>query len=224
MPGKLEGLDFVILLAYLGGTLALGLYLGKGIHTGKDYFLAGRSLPWWVIGMSLVASDIGGTDIIGAGGAAYSYGMAVGNIEWIGCIPAMIIGAFVFIPFFWRTGVYTIPEFMERRYNVGVRSALAVCWLAFMACNLGIMLFASAKMMETLLGIEFMDEETRLVGYIILTAALVGSLHLRRRFGGGSLHRHDSMRGDDWRLSAGRHYGNQRLGWAGKSPRRGPRT
>ena len=52
-------------------------------------------------GMSLVVTDIGGTDIIGVGGAAYTYGLAVGNFEWIGCVPAMIVGAFVFIPFFW---------------------------------------------------------------------------------------------------------------------------
>jgi len=174
MPGKLEFLDLLVLLAYLGGTLALGLYLGRRIHTGKDYFLAGRSLPWWVIGMSLVASDIGGTDIIGVGGAAYSFGMAVGNFEWIGCIPAMIIGAFVFIPFFWRTGVYTIPEFMERRYNAAVRAALALCWLAFMACNLGIMLFASAKMMSNMLGVEFASPDAQIVVYVLLTAALVG--------------------------------------------------
>ena len=174
MPGKLEGIDFAVLVAYLGGTLALGLYFGRRITTGKDYFLAGRSLPWWVIGMSLVASDIGGTDIIGVGGAAYSYGLAVGNFEWIGCVPAMLIGAFVFIPFFWRTGVYTIPEFMERRYNVAVRTALAICWLGFMACNLGIMLFASAKMMDTLLGIKLANPEYQILAYIVLTAALVG--------------------------------------------------
>lgn len=174
MPGQLAGLDFVVLAAYLGGTLLLGLYLGRGIHTGKDYFLAGRNLPWWVIGMSLVASDIGGTDIIGVGGAAYSYGMAVGNFEWIGCIPAMLIGAFVFIPFFWRSGVYTIPEFMERRYNAAVRAALAFCWLGFMACNLGIMLFASAKMMNGMLGLEFLPADYQTLAYILLTAALVG--------------------------------------------------
>lgn len=148
----LATLDYVVLLVYLGGTLAVGLAVGWKFKTGKDFFLAGRSLPWWAIGMSLVASDIGGTDIIGVGGAAYSYGLSVANFEWIGCVPAMIIAAFVFVPIFWRTGVYTIPEFMERRFNVGVRSALAVCWLVFMACNLGIMLFASAKMMNVLLG------------------------------------------------------------------------
>ena len=148
----LSPVDYAVLILYLAGTLGLGLYIGRSVHTGKDFFLGGRRLPWWAIGMSLVATDIGGTDIIGVGGAAYRYGMAVGNFEWIGCVPAMIVSAFLFIPMFWRSGVYTIPEYMERRYNAGVRSALAFCWLVFMASNLGIMLLASAKMMHVLFG------------------------------------------------------------------------
>ncbi|MDP6468437.1 MAG: sodium/solute symporter, partial [Pirellulaceae bacterium] len=137
------------------------------MKTGTDFFLGGRRLPWWAIGMSLVATDIGGTDIIGVGGAAYSHGLAVANFEWIGCVPAMIVGAFVFIPFFYRAGVYTIPEFLERRYNAGVRTVMAVCWLLFMACNLGIMLLASAKMMSAVFG---WNE----AACIIVTAILVG--------------------------------------------------
>ena len=154
MGADLAFLDYCLLTLYLVGTMALGLAIGRRVKTGKDYFLAGRSLPWWAIGMSLVATDIGGTDIIGVGGAAYSYGLAVANFEWIGCVPALIVAAFVFIPHFWRIGVYTIPEFMERRYNVAVRVALALCWLLFMACNLGVMLFASAKMMTATLGLQ----------------------------------------------------------------------
>jgi len=146
VPGPLSWIDYLILAVYLAGTLALGLAIGRGISTGRDYFLAGRRLSWWMIGTSLVATDIGGTDIIGVVGAAYRYGLAVGNFEWIGCIPAMIVAAFVFIPFFWRAGVYTIPEYMEYRFSPAIRSALAFCWLAFMACNLGIMLYASARM------------------------------------------------------------------------------
>ncbi len=152
MGSKLAAIDYVVLTAYLLGTLALGLWIGRRVRTQSDYFLAGRRLPWWAIGLSLVATDIGGTDIIGVGGAAYSYGLAVGNFEWIGCVPAMIVAAFVFVPFFWRIGIYTIPEYMERRYNVGMRLALAGCWLVFMACNLGVMLLASAKMMSVLFG------------------------------------------------------------------------
>lgn len=149
---SLSSLDYAVIVAYLIGTLAIGLWIGRRIKSGSDYFLAGRSLPWWAVGMSLVATDIGGTDIIGVGGAAFRHGLAVANFEWIGCVPAMIVAAFVFVPFFYRTGVYTVPEFMERRYNAGVRSLLAVCWLTFMACNLGVMLLASAKMMTQVFG------------------------------------------------------------------------
>jgi solute:Na+ symporter, SSS family len=168
MASKLIWIDYLVLIAYLAGTLALGFLLGRKIKTGKDFFLAGRSLPWWAVGFSLVATDIGGTDIIGVGGAAYRHGLAVGNFEWIGCIPAMIVAAFVFIPLFWRAGVYTIPEFLERRYNAAVRSALAFCWFVFMACNLGIMLFASARMLNVIFG-------WNPTFAILLTAVLVGA-------------------------------------------------
>lgn len=148
----LSTLDYIVIAAYLGGTLALGTWIGRRIHSGTDFFLAGRSLPWWAIGMSLVATDIGGIDIIGVGGAAYAHGLAVANFEWIGCVPAMIVAAFVFVPFFYRSGVYTVPEFLERRFDARIRSALAACWLVFMACNLGVMLLASARMMQQTFG------------------------------------------------------------------------
>lgn len=163
----LDSLDYTVLVVYMLGTIGLGLWMSRRVHVGSDYFLAGRSLPWWAVGVSLVATDIGGTDIVGVGGAAYSYGLAVGNFEWIGCVPAMIIAAFLFIPHFWRCGVTTIPEFLERRFNVGVRSALAVCWLIFMACNIGVMLLVSAKMMSAVVG-------WNVAWSIWITAALVG--------------------------------------------------
>jgi solute:Na+ symporter, SSS family len=163
----LTALDYFVIVSYLAVTLWLGVYIGRKIRTGKDFFLAGRQLPWWAVGMSLVATDIGGTDIIGVGGATYKHGIAVANFEWIGCVPAMIVGAFFFIPFLYRTGVYTIPEYLERRYNVTVRTIMATCWLLFMACNLGIMLLASAKMMQSLFGWDQWIS-------ILLMAVLVG--------------------------------------------------
>lgn len=148
--GVLSFLDYAIVGLYLVATMLIGLWVSRYIQTGREFFLAGRTLPWWAVGVSLVATDIGGTDIIGAGGAAYRHGMAVGNFEWIGCIPAMIVAGFVFIPHFWRCRVTTIPEYLERRFSVEVRTAVALCWLVFMACNLGVMLLASARMMEAL--------------------------------------------------------------------------
>lgn len=164
---NLSHLDIGVIVIYLAATVALGLYIGRRLKTGTDFFLGGRQLPWWAIGMSLVATDIGGTDIIGVGGNAYKHGLAVANFEWIGCVPAMIVASFVFIPFLYRTGVFTVPEFLERRYNAGVRSIVAACWLLFMACNLGIMLLASAKMMSGLFG-------WNQSACILVTAGLVG--------------------------------------------------
>lgn len=159
--------DYAVVVVYLILTIWIGLKIGSKVKTGKDFFLGGRRLPWWAIGASLVATDIGGTDIIGAGGLAYRHGLAVANFEWIGCVPAMIVGAFVFIPFFYRTGVYTVPEFLERRYNGGVRAVIGACWLIFMACNLGVMLLASGKMMSTVFGWDPLV-------CILVTAVLVG--------------------------------------------------
>jgi Na+/proline symporter len=72
MQSGLTTLDYLVVAIYLIGTVGLGLAIGWKFQTGRDFFLAGRTLPWWAIGMSLVASDIGGTDIIGVGGAAYA--------------------------------------------------------------------------------------------------------------------------------------------------------
>lgn len=160
--------DYIVIALYLIVTLVIGIAIGRNLKNGDDFFLAGRQLPWWAVGMSLVATDIGGTDIIGVGGTAYKYGIAVANFEWIGCIPAMLLAAFVFVPYFYRAGVTTIPEFLEIRYNVRVRLVLASCWLVFMACNLGIMLLASGKMMSTVFG---WDPSF----CIVATAVLVGA-------------------------------------------------
>lgn len=163
----LKGIDYFMMLAYLVGTILFGIYIGRHIKTGKDYFLAGRKLPWWAIGMSLVVSDIGAIDIVGIAGAAYVYGIVLGNFDWIGCIPVMIIAGMIFIPYFWRAEVYTIPEFLGKRYNISVRTVAALVWGIFLACNLGIMLNATAKMMEVML-------EWPLETSIIVTAVMVG--------------------------------------------------
>ncbi|MBI1389146.1 MAG: sodium/solute symporter [bacterium] len=148
----LHGIDYAIMIVYFVATMGLGVYLGRNIHTGKDYFLAGRTLPWWAIGMSLVVSDIGGVDIVGLAGDAYHNGLVLANFDWLGSVPVMLIAAFIFIPFFWRSEVYTIPEFLGRRYNVAIQAIVSGIWLVVMAFNLGVMLYATAEMMNVMLG------------------------------------------------------------------------
>ena len=146
----LTSVDYLVIISYLTATMAIGLWVGSYVRSGSDFFLAGRSLPWWAIGMSLVATDIGGTDLVGVGGDAFRYGLVMGNFEWIGCVPAMLVAAFVFIPHLWRCKVTTIPEYLERRFSVQLRASVAAVWLVAMACNLGVMLLASAQFMNDL--------------------------------------------------------------------------
>lgn len=168
MTNFLGPVDYLVIVAYLSATMVIGLWVGSYVRSGSDFFLAGRSLPWWAVGMSLVATDIGGTDLMGVGGDTFRYGLVMGNFEWIGCVPAMLVAAFVFIPHLWRCRVTTIPEYLERRFSPQLRTAVAACWLLLMACNLGVMLLASAKFMHTLANWDMTVS-------ILVTAFLVGA-------------------------------------------------
>jgi solute:Na+ symporter, SSS family len=164
---QLQTLDVVIVAAYLLGITALGLYVSRSVRTSEDFFLAGRSLPWWVAGMSLVVSDIGAKDMVGLAGDAYRYGIVMMNFDFVGCTFAVLIAAFLFMPLFWDAGITTIPEYLGRRYNMAVRTFFAVVWSLFMVGTVATILVSAASMFEGLLGWSFWFS----VG---LTAVLVG--------------------------------------------------
>ena len=149
----LETIDYVIIVVYSGLLILMGVYLAKKASTGLEaYFLGGRKLPFWAIGMSLVVSDIGALEMVGGTGGAFSHGIAQANFEWIGCVPAMIIGGLVFIPLYRRLGIYSIPEYFGRRYGAAVQAVLAVVAVVFMAGALGVFFHASASMFGSAFG------------------------------------------------------------------------
>lgn len=141
-------LDLTIVVVYMLAMLAVGLWLSRGVKGSLDYFLAGRNMPFWAIAMSLVVSDIGALEMIGGTANAYTYGIAQANYEWLGCIPAMLIGALLFVPIYWRSGVYSIPEYLGRRYGAAVQGIQAVIWTVFLGAALGIFFQAAASMFE----------------------------------------------------------------------------
>ncbi len=163
----LKGIDVVIVLLYMGGIVGIGIFFKKYITSSEDFFLAGKMLPFWAIGMSIVVSDIGAVDFVGLTGQAYRYGVVVGNMDWIGSVPAMILAALVFVPYYWRAGVFTIPEYLGRRYNSGVRAIHATAWLIVMAFGLGVTLWATGVLLSELMGWPIMLS-------IVLTAVIVG--------------------------------------------------
>ncbi len=154
--GQLASIDYVIIGTYMAGVLLVGSFFGRYIHSSGDLFLAGRSLPFWAIGMSIVVSDIGAIDLIAGAGGAYEQGIAQANFDWIGSVPAVLIAAFVFLPYYWRAGVYTVPEFLGRRYNSGTQWVQAVMLLFFMAANVAVFLWMSAVFLNEVLGWSYL--------------------------------------------------------------------
>ncbi len=146
-------IDIVIVGLYMFGVFALGTFFGKYVKNAGDFFVAGRALPFWAIGMSVVVSDIGATDFIATAGAGYTYGVSAANFDWIGSMPAMVFAAFIFIPYYWRSGVYTIPEFLGRRYNQMVQVIHAAIWGIFLLVMLSVMLWLTAQMLYTVVGL-----------------------------------------------------------------------
>ncbi|MFC1562834.1 sodium/solute symporter [candidate division KSB1 bacterium] len=163
----IAGIDIFIVVLFLIGILFYGTFFRRFVKTSDDYFIAKKMLPWWAIGMSIVLADIGAVEYMGMAGGTYRFGLAQANFDWIGCIPAMLVAAIIFIPYYWKAGVYTVPEYLGRRYNVYVQSIEAFLWIAFLAFVLGIILWATALFLNTLMGWPHWVS-------IIVTAAIVG--------------------------------------------------
>ena len=140
MTTNFELLDYAIFIAYAVLILGVGLYVSrdkKGVEkNAEDYFLASKSLPWWAIGASLIAANISAEQFIGMSGSGFALGLAIASYEWMAALTLIIVGKY-FLPIFIEKGLYTIPEFLEKRYNSQVKSVLAVFWVAlFVFVNL----------------------------------------------------------------------------------------
>ena len=151
-------LDFLIIAIYF----ALILWIAKwaatekkgGVFSSVDYFLAGRSQGWIVIGTSLFASNIGSEIILGVSGAGARANMPMANFEILASLILILLG-WVFVPFYLRTGVYTMPEFLEKRYSKACRNYLSVISiLAYIITKISLIIFAGALVFE-ILGIPF---------------------------------------------------------------------
>ncbi|MCF7808797.1 MAG: sodium:solute symporter [Candidatus Marinimicrobia bacterium] len=124
----LHTIDLTIIAVYAVFIVILGVWLGKQHKNAEDYFLAGRSMTWSFIGISLFASNISSTTLIGLAGDAYSTGISVFNYEWFAVI-SLIVFAMFFLPFILRSQVYTMPEFLERRFDRRARNYFSLLTL-----------------------------------------------------------------------------------------------
>ena len=113
---ELDTLDIIVIGVYLIGIVGIGFWVSRKTASEEDYFLAGRSLTWPLIGLSLFASNVSSSTLIGLAGDAYTTGIAVYNYEWFAVIVLVFFIVF-FLPFYLKTKIYTLPEFLEKRFD-----------------------------------------------------------------------------------------------------------
>ncbi|WP_160154690.1 sodium/sugar symporter [Microbulbifer sp. ALW1] len=120
----------------------------------RDYFLAGKGLPWWAVGASLIAANISAEQIIGMSGSGYAIGLAIASYEWMAAITLIIVGKY-FLPVFVARRIYTMPQFLQQRYDNRVKTILAVFWLGvYVFVNLTAILWLGALTIHTIAGVE----------------------------------------------------------------------
>ena len=157
MSGNFELLDYIIFGLYALIILGIGLWVSrdkKGKQkNAEDYFLASKSLPWWAVGTSLIAANISAEQFIGMSGSGFALGLAIASYEWMAAITLLVVGKY-FLPIFIEKGLYTIPEFIEKRYSTNLKTILAIFWIAlFVFVNLTTVLFLGGKALDTIIGV-----------------------------------------------------------------------
>lgn len=157
---NLATIDIAVLAIYAVAIFGLAQWVSrdKGGHQkdSTDYFLAGKALPWWAIGASLIAANISAEQIIGMSGSGYAIGLAIASYEWMAALTLLIVGKF-FLPVFLKNGVYTMPQFLEQRYGPSVRTLMAVFWLGlYIFVNLTSILWLGSIAVHTVTGMDQM--------------------------------------------------------------------
>ncbi|MBN1804337.1 MAG: sodium/solute symporter [Sedimentisphaerales bacterium] len=153
---ELSRLDLIILAAFFFCVIAVGLLKSRKEKTSEDYFLAGRGLKWWLIGFSLIAANISAEQFVGMSGQAAmkSIGLAVASYEWIAAITLVVV-AFFFLPKFLKSGIFTIPEYLEYRYNHQSRLVMSLLMvIIYMGVTIPTVVYLGAKALKPLFAEE----------------------------------------------------------------------
>ena len=153
-------IDYLVFIAYGLLIIGVGLWVSrpkKGEKkTAQDYFLASKALPWWAIGASLIAANISAEQFIGMSGSGFAIGLGIASYEWMAAITLIIVGKY-FLPVFLKKKIYTMPQFLEIRYDGRVRTVMAVFWLlVYVFVNLTSILYLGALAMQIIMGVPLL--------------------------------------------------------------------
>ena len=149
--------DLIIFFVYCFLILFVGLFVSRKSkgeqQDASGYFLAGRGLTWWAIGASIIASNISAEQFVGMSGSGYAIGLAMATYEWIAALGLLIVAKY-FIPIFLEKKIFTMPQFLEERFDRRVKTVMAFFWLVvFIFINLTSILYLGALTIEKIMGV-----------------------------------------------------------------------
>ncbi len=173
---QLSIVDIITFCAFFVIVIGISLYKSRDEETSEDYFLAGRGLGFWLIGFSLIASNISTEHFVGMAGAGYgSLGLAVASYEWMAAVTLILVGLFL-LPRFLRCGIFTIPEYLEYRYSATSRAIMAVfMMIMYVAVALASILYSGAIGLKTIFGMD-LTLAVWLIGIIAGAYTIYGGL------------------------------------------------
>lgn len=148
----LNYVDWFIILIYFLFVIGIGLYVRKKSQTGEQFFLAGRSNSSWVAGLAFLSANLGALELLGMAGQTYQYGILTAHFYFIGAIPAMLFLGIYMMPFYYHSGIYSVPSYLKVRFNESTRTLNAIAFAAMTLLVSGINLYAMALVLHVFLG------------------------------------------------------------------------
>ncbi len=152
VESHLNFVDWLIILVYFLFVLGIGLYVRKKAQTGEQFFLAGRSNSSWVAGLAFLSANLGALELLGMAGQTYQYGILTAHFYLIGAIPAMLFLGIYMMPFYYHSGIYSVPSYLKIRFNESTRTLNAIAFAIMTLLVSGINLYAMALVLHVFLG------------------------------------------------------------------------
>jgi SSS family solute:Na+ symporter len=162
--------DWLIVLILNGGVIAYGIYLARGIKTSSEWFLGKRALVWWVIGLSMMATNIDNADLVSLTGKTYLEGIHIITVHTLGTAIGAVLAAFFIVPAMYRSGCYTNAEYLETRYGPSMRVLSALIQIQYRTSMLGLMIWSVHLLLTGLVGLPSGQAWALIVLLVVLSA------------------------------------------------------
>ena len=172
---QLQTIDYLIIFIYFAFVIGVGYRLKKHMVTAGDFLLAGKRIPTWACGIAFMAANLGAIEIMGMAGMASQYGMVTAHFYWLGAIPAMVFLSLLMMPIYYGSGVRSVPEYLQKRFNEHTRAFNAISFAVMTILMSGINLYAMARVLNLLFSWD-MNLSIFLAAIVVMAYTCLGGL------------------------------------------------